>query len=144
MVEMVDAFKWIIVGIIVFTVVYIILKAIAINEEYNISQQTIQIPREIEIISKDLRLRAENLIATHEVYALQVEQLVIDINKIEDILEANKKSKVLKMSETEVRALISESLTLQDKKCRLESKIIKIIGELDKIAMEEYKRQLTM
>ena len=141
---MVDAFKWIIVGIIVFTVVYIILKAIAINEEYNISQQTIQIPREIEIISKDLRLRAENLIATHEVYALQVEQLVIDINKIEDILEANKKSKVLKMSETEVRALISESLTLQDKKCRLESKIIKIIGELDKIAMEEYKRQLTM
>lgn len=136
--------EYLIIGLVAFTVIYMILKVIAIGSSCRRAQQPVQkpTPRQIEIKSKDLYCRAENLIATHEVYALQVGQIVTQINEVEDALVAEKASCI--KSDTEVRSLIARSLKLQEQKCKIESKMLKICDELDKIAKEEYKRRMAM
>ena len=133
--------EWVVIGLIAYTVIYMILKAIEFNHKYRMAQQPIQkpTPKQIEIKSRDLYCRAENLIATHEVYGLQVEQIAHQINEVELALETERASCI--KSDSEIKSLIAKSLRLQEQKCRLESKMLKICKELDDIAKEEYKRQ---
>ena len=129
-------------GFIGYTVVYMILKAIEQNEKYKKIQKPVQKPtqKQVEIKSRNLYCKAENLIAKHEVYALQVEQIVTQINDVEDALNAERQSCI--RSDKEIKSLIAKSLKLQEQKHNIESKMLKIMDDLDKIAMEEYKRQM--
>ena len=133
--------EWVVIGLVAYTVIYMILKAIEFNHKYRMTQQPVQkpTPKQIEIKSRDLYCRAENLIATHEVYGLQVEQITHQINEVELALETERASCI--KSDSEIKSLIAKSLRLQEQKCRLESKMLKICKELDDIAKEEYKRQ---
>lgn len=160
-----DAMNLAVYGFGSFTVTYIALKAVASRERYRQmrqAQQSQQImvspkpPRQVEIVSRDLYMEAENLIETHEVLGSQVEQIVRQINQIEAILARHYRAVKLKetiaideviagtKSDTEVEYLTSKSLKLQEQKCRIESKMLKIMKQLDKIAQEEYKRQSAM
>ena len=74
----------VVIGLVAFTIIYMILKAIAVcgdrRSEYEEPEQITYITEiEIEIKSRDLYVKAENLIATNEVYALQAEQLLREI-----------------------------------------------------------------
>ena len=131
--------------LLAYTVIYIILKAIATNEEY---QKSLHQPAEIrelvqpkkiqvEIVSNDLYMKAENMIATHDVLALQAEQIQHEINTTEKQLQAERVSMICDKSE--IQRLIKHSLNLQQNKCKLEAQMIKLMDELDKIAHEEYK-----
>lgn len=137
--------EWVVIGLVAYTVIYMILKAIEFNHKYRMTQQPVSkpvqkpTPKQIEIRSRDLYCRAENLIATHEVYGLQVEQITHQINEVELALETERASCI--KSDSEIKSLIAKSLRLQEQKCRLESKMLKICKELDDIAKEEYKRQ---
>lgn len=101
-------------------------------------------------------MEAENLIATHEVYGLQLHEIIENINKVENTLDRwrkfNKFYSELKsdeairesleiVSDTEAKFLMSKSLKLQEQKCKLEAKMLKIMKQLDHIAEEEYRRQ---
>lgn len=147
------------VGIsIVFTIGYIILKTF----EYKESQPNTESkgaspkPREIEITSRDLYMEAENLIATHEIYALQIDNIVENIRQVEKKLDKYRMAKRFKgtltvgdmigdgsaiPSDVEAEFLISKSLKLQEQKCKIEAKMLKIMKQLDAIAEEEYRRQ---
>lgn len=135
----------VVIGLVAFTIVYMILKAIAVysdrRSEYEEPEQITHITEiEIEIKSRDLYVKAENLIATCEVYALQAEQLLREIDRTQDKIDAERKSAI--KDEGQIQELISKSLKLQERKCNLESKMIRINSELDKIAKEEYRRQI--
>ena len=134
--------EWLVIGLIAFTVIYMILKVIETGSKCKKAQQPVQKPiqEQVEIKSRDLYCKAENLIAIHEVYALQVEQIVTQINEVEDALVAERTSCI--KSDSEIRSLIKQSLRLQEQKCKIESKMLKIMDDLDKIAKEEYKRQM--
>lgn len=139
-----NVLNMVVIGLVAFTIVYMILKAIAVYSdrrgEYEEPEQITHITEiEIEIKSRDLYVKAENLIATNEVYALQAEQLLREIERIDDKLTAEKRSPV--RDNAVVQKLISQSLKLQEKKCNIEAKMIRINSELDKIAREEYRRQ---
>lgn len=135
----------VVIGLVGYTIIYMILKAIAVSQDKrNVEcQENEQITHkteiEVEIKSRDLYVKAENLIATCEVYELQAEQLLREIERIDDKLTAEKRSPV--RDNAVVQKLISQSLKLQERKCNLESKMIRINSELDKIAKEEYRRQ---
>lgn len=141
-----NVLNMVVIGLIGFTVIYMILKAIAIqqdrrNEECEVKEQITHTTEiEIEIKSRDLYVKAENLLATSEVYALQAEQLLREIDRIQDKIDAERRSTI--RDESRFRNLVTQSLKLQEKKCNLESKMIKINSELDKIAREEYRRQI--
>lgn len=134
--------------LLAYTVIYMILKAIATNEEY---QKSLHPPAEdterqvkpkkikVEIVSNDLYMKAENIIETHDVLALQAEQMQREINTTEKQLQAERVSMICDKSE--IQRLIKHSLNLQQNKCKLEAQMIKLMDELDKIAHEEYKRQ---
>lgn len=135
----------VVIGLVGYTIIYMILKTIAVSQDKrNIERQeneqiTHKTEIEIEIKSRDLYVKAENLIATCEVYELQAEQLLREIERIDDKLTAEKRSPV--RDNAVVQKLISQSLKLQEKKCNIEAKMIRINSELDKIAREEYRRQ---
>lgn len=131
-----------VIGLIAYTVIYMILKYIALRQEYESIQQPVQecTKKTIEITSKDLYCKAQNLIEMHEIYALQIEQIVEQINRVEETLEIEKASCI--RSDIVIKPLVAESLRLQEQKCRIEAKMLKIQDDLDKIAKEEYKRQL--
>lgn len=84
-------------------------------------------------------MKAENIIETHDVLALQAEQMQREINTTEKQLQAERVSMICDKSE--IQRLIKHSLNLQQNKCKLEAQTIKLMDELDKIAHEEYKRQ---
>ena len=140
-----NVLNMVVIGLVAFTIVYMILKAIAVSQDKrNIERQeneqiTHKTEIEIEIKSRDLYVKAENLIATCEVYALQAEQLLREIDRTQDKIDAERKSAI--KDEGQIQELISKSLKLQERKCNLESKMIRINSELDKIAREEYRRQ---
>ena len=133
--------------LLAYTVIYIILKAIATNEEY---QKSLHPPAEIrepvqpkkvqiKITSNDLYMKAENIIETHDVLALQAEQIQREINTTEKQFQAERVSII--SDKSELQRLIKHSLNLQQNKCKLETQMIKLMDELDKIAHEEYRRQ---
>ena len=141
-------FKTISIILLAYTVIYMILKAIATNKEYQRSlhppaesiQEPVKLKKiQVEIVSNDLYMKAENMIATHDVLALQAEQMQREINTTEKQLQAERVSMICDKSE--IQSLIKYSLNLQQNKCKLETQMIKLIDELDKIAYEEYKRQ---
>ena len=132
---------WLATGCAVFFVIYIILKGYQYKHKNKPQQPAKRKKINVEIRSDDLYMMAENLIALHEVYALQVEQLSKDIEAIEDEILIEKQSYV--GSDTTIKRLVSRSLKLQENKCKIESKMIKLMNELDKLAKEEYRRQTT-
>lgn len=151
---------------VIYFIAYIILRVWAYKEQNtraygNIEKQESEVKtrikskyRNVEIVSKDLYMEAENLIATHDIYALQIENLSKQINDIDKTLERYKKSKndtlTIKqavrdksdiISDKEAENLVSKSLKLQETKCRIEAKILRIMKQLDHIAEEECRRQ---
>lgn len=139
-----NVLNMVVIGLVGYTIIYMILKAIAVSQDrHNVEHQDEQITHkteiEVEIKSRDLYVKAENLIATSEVYALQAEQLLREIDRIQDKLDIERKSTI--KDNIQIQELISKSLKLQERKCNLESKMIRINSELDKIAKEEYRRQ---
>lgn len=139
--------KYTVYGIVALMIIYLILKIIASKNEDNSPVQAIRIkprprPKQIEIVSRDLYVRAENLLNTSEVYGLQAEQLRRQINDIEDALQKERASMI--RDDRTIKEYIAKSLRLQERKCQLESKMIKINKELDDIAKEEYRRQTNM
>ena len=138
---------WVIAGCAVFFVVYTVLKAIEFKQKiqpkgiYSIMKHTQQKRNiDVEIKSKDLYMKAENLIDMHEVYAKQAEQLSKEIDLVEEKIEEEMISPI--RSEISMRFLVNKSLKLQEEKCKIEAKIIKIMQDLDKIAKEELRRQV--
>lgn len=146
--------------IIIFFVAYVIIKVLAYKEQHQIviepEEQIKSRPRQIEIKSKDLYMEAENIIATHDVYGLQLDDIVNKISSIEQVLDRWRRFQKLSstftidqvireksniVSDTEAEYLISKSLKLQEQKCKIEAKILKLMKQLDKIAEEEYRRQ---
>ena len=127
--------------LLAYTVIYMILKAIATNEEYQKSlHQPVQPKKvQVEITSNDLYMKAENIIETHDVLALQAEQIQREINTTEKQLQAERVSMI--SDKSELQRLIKHSLNLQQNKCKLETQMIKLMDELDKIAHEEYRKQ---
>jgi ATP-dependent protease HslVU (ClpYQ) ATPase subunit len=151
---------------IVYLIAYIILRVLAYKEQNTKSYGSIEKQkseskprikskyRNVEIVSKDLYMEAENLIATHDVYAFQVENISKQIDDIERTLNKYKMSKKDKLtikqavgdgsdviSDKEAEVLVSKSLKLQETRCRIEAKILRIMKQLDKIAEEELRRQ---
>ena len=148
--------------IIIFFVAYIIIKILACKEQHQIviesedSDKKKKSRIQVEIKSNDLYMEAENLIATHDVYALQVDDITNKIDMIEDKLDKWRKYHKLYnkldidqlimesvdiISDTEAEFLVSKSLKLQEQKCKLEAKMLKIMKQLDNIAKEELRRQ---
>lgn len=136
-------------GCTIFFVVYTLLKGIEYKQKiksnepdgiYSIMKRAQPKQIDVEIKSSDLKMKAENLINTHDVYSMQAEQLYREINLIEDKIERENASCI--RSESEVKSLIRESLRLQESKCKIEAKMIKITQDLDKIAKEELRRQV--
>lgn len=122
--------------IVVLVIFYMVLKVI---EKIQISKQIYEhepTPKEIEIVSRDLKIKAENLLAMSEVYELQ---LVQHRHEIEDI---DQKLKTTPKDSDVYHTLVGRSLRIQERKCITESKIIKINKELSEIALEEYRRQM--
>lgn len=122
---------------VVVAVVYMILKIIGQIQDNTTRQMREPTPKEIEIVSRDLRIKAENLLAMSEVYELQIVQLVYEIQNTEKELKNN-----TTMSELDRRLLINRSLRLQERKCIIEGKMLKIDKELAEISLEEYRRQM--
>lgn len=141
-----NVLNMVVIGLVGYTIIYMILKTIAVSQDKrNIERQeneqiTHKTEIEIEIKSRDLYVKAENLIATCEVYELQAEQLLREIDRTQDKIDAERKSAI--KDEGQIQELISKSLKLQERKCNLESRMIRINSELDKIAREEYRRQI--
>lgn len=124
--------------LVVVSVIYVILKIIGQIQDNVIKQKRRYepAPKEIEIISRDLRIKAENLLAMSEIYELQIIQYVHEVQNIE------KELKDKDMPESERKLLINRSLRLQERKCITEGKMIKIDKELSEISLEEYRRQI--
>lgn len=134
--------EYLIIILVIFVVIYMILKVIEQMQENRIEIQHHEpTPREIEITSRDLYVKAENLTAMAEVYELQLTQISHEIDEIDEKLSENKKS-FIRMSNNDEKLLVGRSLRLQERKCILESKILKINDELAKIALEEYRRHI--
>ena len=131
--------EWLSILLVVIVIIYMILKIVGQAQD-NIIQQKRKsnpTPKEIEIISRDLRVKAENLLAMSEIYELQIVHYTHEIENIEDEL-GNDTS----MTESERRLIIGRSLRLQERKCIIEGKMLKIDKELSEIAIEEYRRQV--
>jgi hypothetical protein len=103
---------------------------------------------EVEITSRDLIIKARNLIEQSEVYGLQLEQCIRDIKAIEDKIEETRNplpelthSNELDLSDPTIKDLIDQSLRLQERKVKLDEKLIRIHNTLDGIAREELKRK---
>lgn len=134
--------RMLVVIMVIFTVIYMILKYIAMIQEkkqVNMHKRVIT-PREIEITSRDLYVKSENLLALSEVYELQLVQITHDIDNIENKINEERKSYI--QNANDIKSLVDKSLKLQERKCILESKMLKINNELSEIALEEYRRQM--
>lgn len=130
---------------VAYTVIYMILKSIQLAQvRREVSEPSKPAPQpkriEVEITSRDLYCKAENLIQTHEIYSLQAEQLMKQINEVEEDIKNEQVSVV--RSDDMISKLVARSLRLRENKCAIESKMLKISDELDKIALEEYKRKM--
>lgn len=128
-------------GLIGFTVIYMILKAMSMQSSTTRPNMQVRQTRviDVEITSRDLYMKAENLIQTHDVLAFQTTQIQHEIDTIEDLLAKEQNSPI--KSESEIKSLISQSLRLQEKKCNIEGRMIKIMSDIDKLAKEELKRR---
>ena len=153
-------FQTIVIFIIAMFVIYMILRIISAVEiqkskeiEEEQKSQPIRKPQKklinVEITSRDLIIKAQNLIDQSEVYGLQIEQCVREIAEIECKLEEARNpipelthNEKLDLSNPVVKELVNQSLRLQERKAKLEEKLIKIHTGLDKIAEEELKRQM--
>jgi hypothetical protein len=122
--------------IVAIVVIYMVLKVIATVQMSRQIYEREPTPKEIEIVSRDLKIKAENLLAMSEVYELQ---LVQHKHEIEDI---DQKLKTTPKDSDVYHTLVGRSLRIQERKCITESKIIKINRELSEIALEEYRRQM--
>jgi hypothetical protein len=127
--------KIIAVLIIFLAVVYFVLKIVENSREYQTNDHK-PLPNEIEIVSRDLKIKAENLLSMSEVYELQLIQYKHEIDNIDQKLRTTPKNSDI------YHTLVGRSLRIQERKCIVESKIIKINRELSEIAIEEYKRQM--
>ena len=130
--------EWLVIIMMVFVIIYMTLKIIGQIQDNNIRKKRRYepTPKEIEIISRDLRIKAENLLAMSEIYELQIVQYVHEVKSIE------KELKDTDMPESERKLLINRSLRLQERKCITEGKMLKIDKELSEISLEEYRRQV--
>ena len=129
----------------IFTIVYMILKTIQciqMNKQKS-SDIKVLMPHEIEIVSRDLYIKAQNLIELSEVYELQISQLMHGIDDIEYQLQIERTTSIVQgKNSNEINILINKSLKMQERKCILESKVLKINKELNDLALEEYRRQM--
>lgn len=129
-------------GLVVFFVVYVILKAI---NEYVYSQQPVPVqPKkkkriDVEIVSRDLYVKAENIINKVDIYTSQAYRIMKEIDKIQEKIKLEQASAI--RSDDLIDELVNTSLKLQEKQASIESKIIKLNSELDTIALEELRRQ---
>lgn len=129
-------------GLVVFFVVYVILKAI---NEYAYSQQPAPVqPKkkkriDVEIVSRDLYVKAENIINKVDIYTSQAYRIMKEIDKIQEKIKLEQASVI--RSDDLIDELVNTSLKLQEKQASIESKIIKLNSELDTIALEELRRQ---
>jgi hypothetical protein len=132
--------EWLTIGIVIIFILYIILKIIGKiqDNQYDEEENYRPTPKDIEIVSRDLYIKSENLLAMIDIYELQLAQLKHEIADIEGELNV---AKSLKQSEN-AKMLTGRSLRLQERKCIIEAKIIKTNDELAKIALEEYRRQM--
>lgn len=139
---MMGILKAFIIILIAFTVIYMIIKYVGQLQDNKLTiQADTKNKIDVEIVSNDLYMKAENLISLHEVYGLQVSQIVNMINDVEAEIEKEMNSPI--KSDKDIRLLTLESLKLQKKKCDIEASMIQICDKLDKIAIEELKRQQT-
>lgn len=120
----------------ILVIIYIVLKVVENIQMNNQIYEHEPTPKEIEIVSRDLKIQAENLLAMSEVYELQLVQYKHEIEDIEQKLKTTPKDSDIH------HTLVGRSLRLQERKCIVESKIIKINRELSEIAIEEYRRQM--
>lgn len=134
--------RMLVVIMVIFIVIYMILKYIAVVQEKKQAcmRERVITPREIEIVSRDLYVKSENLLALSDVYELQLVQIGHDIDNIESMIDEERRSCI--QNTNDIKSLIDKSLKLQERKCILESKILKINKELSEIALEEYRRQM--
>lgn len=138
---------WVTVGCTAFFVIYTVLKAAEFKQKtqpqgiYSIMKRA-QPKRniDVEIKSNDLYMKAENLIDMHEVYAKQAVQLSKEIDLVEEKIDKEIISPI--RSDISMKLLVNKSLKLQEEKCKVEAKMIKIMQDLDKIAKEELRRQV--
>ena len=139
---MMGTLKAFVIILIAFTVIYMIIKYVGKLQDSKLAMQADTKNKiDVEIVSNDLYMKAENLISLHEVYGLQVSQIVNMINDVEAEIEKEMNSPI--KSDKDIRLLTLESLKLQKKKCDIEASMIQICDKLDKIAIEELKRQQT-
>lgn len=129
-------------GLVVFFVIYVILKAINV---YAYSQQPAPVqPKkkkriDVEIVSRDLYVKAENIINKVDIYTSQAYRIMKEIDKIQEKIKLEQASAI--RSDDLIDELVNTSLKLQEKQASIESKIIKLNSELDTIALEELRRQ---
>lgn len=141
--------------VIVLVAIYMVVKMISVVEVQKSKEtqglQPVPKPQKklinVEITSKDLVIRARNLIEQSEVYGLQMEQCVREIEEIDIKIEEARNpipelthNAKLDLSNPTIKNLISQSLKLQERKVKLDEKLIKIHAELDEIAKEELRR----
>lgn len=134
--------RMLVVIMVIFIVIYMILKYIAVVQEKKQAcmRERVITPREIKIVSRDLYVKSENLLALSDVYELQLVQIGHDIDNIESMIDEERRSCI--QNTNDIKSLIDKSLKLQERKCILESKILKINKELNDLALEEYRRQM--
>ena len=138
--------KSISIFIVGFSILYIILKIIStINICKSIKAEQMQIQTEpkmiqVEIVSKDLRVKAENMINLVDIYSRRMYHMQCEIDAIEEQIRAERSCSIT-CSEEHIEELIVRSLKIDEDKYKLESKVIKLNEELDKIARTELERQ---
>lgn len=140
--------KSISIFIVGFSILYIILKIIStinICKSIKAEQMQMQIQTEpkmiqVEIVSKDLRVKAENMINLVDIYSRRMYHMQCEIDAIEEQIRTERSCSIT-CSEEHIEELIVRSLKIDEDKYKLESKVIKLNEELDKIARTELERQ---
>ena len=131
----------IVTAMLIFTLVYMIIKSIAVfGDKIYINTNEDECNGEIEITSSDLYIEAENLLTTVDVYNAQSYELMKQIAEIDKQIMHAKSCKVTS-NERDITKMRIQSYKLQEQKCKLDAKVIKLNRQLDKIAMEEYERR---
>lgn len=96
----------------------------------------------IEIKSKDLRVEAENIINLVDIYSRRMYHMQKEIDKIEQEIQDHKSCSIA-CSDEYIETLIVKSLKIDEEKYKMESKLIRLNNELERIALEERDRQLS-
>ena len=132
-----------IIGLIGFTVIYIILKYIEENHAMimaNQSNNTAMNHIDVKIVSKDLYIKADIITRQMDIYSSQAYMINEQIDLINEKIQTER-CQGIATNNNYVNDLILQALNLEDTKCKLETKIFKLNEELEKIGIEELRRQ---